>query len=103
MISKINYLKSSALTAVLALSLGMFEASASEPPSKPDQCNSNFGFSTLVPTQVTPELLEELRRISGAAIVRHEKAGETYTQEYRSDRLRVFSNKENFYSHFQCG
>jgi hypothetical protein len=98
-----NYLKCSVLTAALALSLGSLGASAAGETGKPGQCNSNFEYNTLVPTQVTPSLLEALRSMSGAAIVRHEKAGDVYTQEYRSDRLRVFSDEKNFYSHFQCG
>ncbi|MBK5353452.1 hypothetical protein JFU37_13160 [Pseudomonas sp. TH41] len=103
MMPKITSLKGSALTAVLALSFGMFEASAAENTNKPGRCNSNFAYNTFVPTQVTPGLLEALRLLSGAAIVRHEKSGETYTQEYRSDRLRVISDEGNFYTHFQCG
>lgn len=98
-----KHLKYSALTAALALSLVMLEASATGNTGKPGQCSSNFEFNTLVPTQVTPGLLEALRSMSGAAIVRNEKAGEVYTQEYRSDRLRVLSDEKNFYSHFQCG
>ena len=100
---KITYLKGAALTALIALSIGTLEVSASENVAEAGLCNGNFGFNTLVPTQATPQLLESLRLMSGAAIVRHERPGETYTQEHRSDRLRVFSNEENFYSHFQCG
>ena len=101
--TEMTSLKSAALTALLTVSLGMLEASASENTTKPGECNSDFAYNTLVPTQVTPALLDQLRRQSGAATVRHEKPGEVYTQEHRSDRLRVFSDEGNAYSHSQCG
>ncbi|MDX9665940.1 hypothetical protein QMK50_13305 [Pseudomonas sp. P5_152] len=101
--SGITYLQRIALLPLLALSMGMLEASASENNDQPGLCNDNFGYSTLRPAQVTPLLLEELRELSGAAIVRHEKTGESYTQDYRNDRLRVFSDAKNNYSHFKCG
>ena len=99
----ITYLQRTTLTALLALSMGMLEASASENTDQPGLCNDNFGYNTFVPAQVTPRLLELLRQLSGAAIVRHEQPGKSYSLEHRSDRLRVFSYAENYYSHFKCG
>jgi hypothetical protein len=48
-------------------------------------------------------LLEELRVMSGAALVRHEQPGDIHTQEHRDDRLRVFSDENERFSHFKCG
>ncbi|MFW9079763.1 hypothetical protein ACOI9X_10845 [Pseudomonas sp. P2757] len=101
--TRMNSLKGAALTALLAISFAAVEASASDNAARPSQCDGNFAYNPLVETAVTPQLLEELREMSGAATVRHEKTGEIYTQEYRSDRLRVFSAKGNVYSHVQCG
>jgi hypothetical protein len=91
------------LTSLLMACMGALEVSASESAGNPGMCKDDFAFNTLTPVRVTPALLEELRVMSGAALVRHEQPGDIHTQEHRDDRLRVFSDENERFSHFKCG
>ncbi|WP_434627105.1 hypothetical protein J3P84_01035 [Pseudomonas sp. Z1-29] len=91
-----------ALAALLTLNIGALEAIANEiHPS--GVCTANFAFNSLLPMKVDAQFLHDMQAYSGAKIVRHIRAGEAYTMDYRDDRLYVFSDKENFYTGHKCG
>ncbi|MFP5330070.1 MAG: I78 family peptidase inhibitor [Alphaproteobacteria bacterium] len=50
----------------------------------------------------SPALEEEMRRVSGAAIVRWVPHGTMITMEYRADRLTVFLDQNNRVERLSC-
>ena len=93
-------LKTTALVGLVALGLGVLEASAAETVA--GKCHLEFALTKMM-HPATPEFLEDIRNRSGSATVRVEKPGENYTQEFRDDRLRVIVDKNNIMQRYLCG
>lgn len=66
------------------------------------QCKA-FTVNFLVAPEVTPALLEMLRKESGATLARVEKPGDIFTQEVNPNRLRVIVDKNNILVRYLCG
>lgn len=93
-------LKTAALVGLVTLGLGALEASASD--SVAGKCHLDFALTKMM-HPATPEFLEDIRNRSGSAVVRLEKPGQKFTQEFRDDRLRVIVDENNIMQRYLCG
>ena len=99
-------LKTAALVGLVTLGFGALEASASASASASDsvagKCHLDFALTKMM-HQATPEFLEDIRIRSGSAVVRLEKPGQKFTQDFRDDRLRVIVDENNIMQRYLCG
>ena|SRR5688500_13511567 len=63
----------------------------------------NQGLTRFIGRRATPELATELRRASGAKIVRWVRPGSMITMDYRDDRLTVRVSARNRVIAANCG
>ena len=87
---------------VLAISLVLGACSMPAMAVQAGQCKA-FTVNFLVAPEVTPALLEMLRKESGATLARVEKPGDIFTQEVNPNRLRVIVDKNNILVRYLCG
>ena len=97
-------LKTAALVGLVTLGFGALEASASASAtdSVAGKCHLDFALTKMM-HRATPEFLEDIRNRSGSAVVRLEKPGQKFTQEFRDDRLRVIVDENNIMQRYLCG
>ena len=65
-------------------------------------CNADAARSAVGKT-ATPEVVEQARRASGAAVARVLHPGEVVTMEYRADRLNLEVDAGNVVLSVRCG
>ena len=87
---------------ILATSLVLGACSMPAMAAQEGQCKA-FTVNFLVAPEVTPALLEMLRKESGATLARVEKPGDIFTQEVNPNRLRVIVDKNNILVRYLCG
>ncbi|KVV01508.1 MULTISPECIES: I78 family peptidase inhibitor [Pseudomonas] len=87
---------------ILATSLVLGACSMPAMAAQAGQCKA-FTLNFVVAPEVTPALLEMLRKESGATLVRVEKPGDIFTQEVNPNRLRVIVDKNNILVRYLCG
>lgn len=68
----------------------------------PGHTCSDANIQQFVGRERTPQLEAEMRRVSGAAIVRWVPHGTMITMEYRSDRLTVYLDASNRVERISC-
>ena len=95
-------LKTAALVGLVTLGFGALEASASASDSVAGKCHLDFALTKMM-HRATPEFLEDIRIRSGSAVVRLEKPGQKFTQDFRDDRLRVIVDENNIMQRYLCG
>ena len=78
------------------------DANATPPAGVAQSCNADAARGA-IGKAATPEVVEQARRESGAAIARVLKPGQVVTMEYRGDRLNVDVDDGNVVTNVRCG
>lgn len=98
--------RSIGLLALCAAVLAGCQSASSEPDSSPrnssGQCNDG-AVQGLVGKQANPELLDQARRESGAAIARILRPGDIVTLEYNAQRLTLSTDDTLVIQRLNCG